>query len=105
MVGIGSALSDHLNLAAGSAIKVGRLADGTNLELFNALDRSRNYAGRRTASGVTAAITIARSISCVRAGHIVAVVASIELEAVLVRLRAGHVTGQGYADLQHGESG
>ena len=98
---VGSALGDHLDLAARRAVEIRGLVAGADLELFDALDGSGHHTGRRTAGGTGAAVTVADRVGGVAARHVVAVVAAIQLEAVLVGSRSGHVAGQRYADLQN----
>ena len=94
---IGSALGDHLDLAAGGAIEIGRLVGDSHLELLNALHRCREHARCRA--------SVAGRIGRVGTRHVVAVVAAIELEGALIVLRSGHLSGRGHAYLQDGKRG
>src|SRR5207249_4250894 len=82
-----------------------RLVAGRDLELLDALDGRRHHAGRRTSRSTPTAITIAWRIDRIVTRHVVAIVAAIELEAVLVRGGSGDVARERHAYLQHRERG
>src|SRR5258706_14254264 len=103
MVGVGAALGHHLDLTTSRAVEIRRLASGPNLELLDTLDGSRNYPSGCAAGCASALITIAGGIGGVGTSHVVAVVAAVELEAVLIGCGSGHVSVQGYAYLQYGK--
>src|SRR2546423_1098780 len=97
---IGSALGHHLDLRANRTIKVSGLAERVNPEFFNALDRSRDDPGSHA---VKLSAGRAGKIVCVAdliAGHVVAVLAAIDGERVLVTHGAGNLTGGRHARLQ-----
>ena len=100
---IAAAPGHHLDLAAGRAVEIGRLARGADLELFDALDRRRHHSRGRTARRRGAAISVADRVRRVGARHVVAIAAAIELERVLIGGRSGHIAVQGHAHLKHGE--
>ena len=100
---IGSALSHHLDLAAGRIVEFRGLVARADLEFLDTFDGSGHHAGRRAAGGAGATIAIARNIGGIVPGHVVAVVASVELEAVLIRRSTGHVARKRHSNLEHGE--
>src|SRR5262249_5505735 len=87
-----AALGHHLHLAARSAVEIRRLSGGADLELLDTFDGSRHHAGWSTSRGAAAGIAVARSIRRVGSGHVVAVISTIELELVLIGLRARDVS-------------
>src|SRR5579884_2021049 len=97
---VGSALSDHLHLTACRAVEIRSLAGGTDLELFNALDGRGNYSRWRSPRRTCAAVAVADRVRRVGAGHVVAVVAAIQGEPVLVGGGSCDVAGQRDAHLQ-----
>ena len=101
MVGIGAALGHHLDLTAGRAVEIRSLSGGAHLEFFDTLDGSGNYSGGRATGCASALITIAGGVSGVGTSHVVAVVAAIKLEAVLIGCGSGHISSQRYTYLQH----
>ena len=100
-----AALGNHLYLAARCAIEIGSLVAGSDFELFDALDRSWDDAGGSAASGSGAAIAVPRRIGGVAARHIIAIIAAVQLKAVLVGSGARNVPGRRHAHLQHRERG
>src|SRR5258708_4873332 len=89
-----TALGHHLYLASGGVVELRRLVAGSNLEFLDALNWRRNDAGRSTTRGAPAAITVAWSVGRVTTGHIVAVVATVQLESILIDLSSGDIARQ-----------
>jgi hypothetical protein len=97
----GSALRDHLNLAARRIIEIGCLVCRSDFEFFDALRRSRHDTRGRSTRGCRA--DKPRLSGARRPGHVVAVVAAIELISVLIPHCSGDLTSGGNAWLQHEE--
>src|SRR5690349_18257682 len=100
-----TALSHHLDLASSGVVEFRGLVAGSDLELLDALDGRRHHAGGRSAGSSGAAVTIAGRICGVRAGHVVAVVTTVQTESVLVRLSSGYIAVERDTDLQYRERG
>src|SRR5215475_6233026 len=74
-----ASLGDQLNLAAGRTVEIGGLVGGADPELFDAFRRRRHYARGSASCRCGADETRGLRVGAGRAGHVVAVVAAVEL--------------------------
>ena len=100
---IAAALGHHLDLAAGRAAEIGSLVRCADFELFDAFDRRRDDAGWRAARRSGTGVAIGGYIRGRIAGHVIAVVAAIQLEDVLIGGGSRHVPRGRNTDLKDGE--
>src|SRR6516225_10268805 len=104
MEGIGPAFGDHLDLAPRCTGEVRRLVTAPNLEFLDALDWSRHHPRGRAPGRTSAGVAVTGRISPLIAVHVVAVVAAVELETVLIRIGSAGVPERRHAHLQRGQS-
>src|SRR5215831_17534276 len=103
MESIGASLGYHLDLAPGRSGEVRRLVAGPDLELLDALDRGRHHARWRASGGSSTGVAVARRIGPLIAVHVVAIVAAVELETVLVLIGSGRIPKRRHTYLQRGQ--
>src|SRR5207247_2648272 len=95
----------HLDLAAGGAVEIGGLVTRADFELFDAFHRRWNNARGYPARRPGASVPVTRDVGVVGTGHVVAVVAAVQLVHVLIGRRARDVARRRYTDLQHRQYG
>ena len=93
---IAAAPGNHLDLRADRTIEVSRLPESVDAKFFDALDRSRRYAGSHAVNLITS-IELRRTceVHCVSdliAGHVIAVLAAVYAERVLIADGAGNLS-------------
>src|SRR5713226_3854395 len=96
---IGAASGDHLYLRAAGSIKVSRLTERIDFELFDSFDRRRHHARDHPVSLSASSAGKVVYVCGGGTGHVVGVVATIDGEGVLVLVAAGNIAGRRHARL------
>src|SRR5215472_8267022 len=105
MEGVGAALGHHLDLTARGAGEIGGLVTGADLELLDALNRSRHDARGRASGGSGAGVAVTWRVRPLVAVHVAAVVAAVQLKTILVLVGAGGISESRDTHLQRGQGG